>query len=238
MKKPLDLSIVIPCYNEEKNISLLLEKIEREITNDKFELILVDNGSTDQTQETIKNALSKYSFLKLVIVEKNQGYGYGILEGLKRANGEFLGWTHADLQTHPRDIFRGIQKILSAKNAKNIFLKGYRRRRPFKDNIFTWGMAILLSLLFRCQLREINAQPTIFHRSFFESWKNPPWDFSLDLFAYIKAKKENLSIKRIDVFFPERIHGRSSWNSGLITKFKLAKKTISYSLILRKNLKT
>ena len=167
MKMPHSLSIIIPCYNEHKNISLLLEKIEEEITNDKFELILVDNGSTDQTQEAIKNALDKYSFLKLVIVEKNQGYGYGILEGLKRANGAFLGWTHADLQTHPRDIFRGIQKIFSEKNAKNIFLKGYRRRRPFKDNIFTWGMAVLLSLLFRCQLWENQRSTNYISSKFF-----------------------------------------------------------------------
>ncbi len=237
MKNFKTLSIVIPCYNEEKNISPLLEKIARESVDDGFELVLVDNGSTDQTQKIIQNVLSKYSFLKLVIVEENQGYGYGILKGLEEANGEFLGWTHADLQTHPKDIFKGSKEIFAEKYAENVFLKGHRQGRPLKDNIFTWGMAILLSCIFRCRLWEINAQPTIFHRSFFESWENPPWDFSLDLFSYIAAKKRGLNIKRIDVFFPERVHGESSWNSGFMAKLRLIKRTLQYSLMLKKTLK-
>ena len=81
---------------------------------------------------------------------------------------------------------------------------------------------------------DINAQPTIFHKSFFNSWKNPPNDFSLDLFAYFMAKKCDLNIKRFNVRFDRRLYGKSHWNKGFKEKLKFIKRTLSYSFQLKK----
>ena len=64
----------------------------------------------------------------------------------------------------------------------------------------------------------------IFHKSFFNSWKNPPNDFSLDLFAYFMAKKCDLNIKRFNVRFDRRLYGKSHWNKGFKEKLKFIKK--------------
>jgi hypothetical protein len=66
--------------------------------------------------------------------------------------------------------------------------------------------------------------------------KNPPNDFSLDLYIYVLAKQHNLKIQKFDVLFPERFHGQSSWNTGLGAKINLIFKTVSYSLKLKNSL--
>ena len=79
----MKLSIIVPCYNEEKNIPLILEKFNSVIKNEKIEVILVNNGSTDNSSKILEKLLPKYSFVRTVLVPVNQGYGYGILQGLK-----------------------------------------------------------------------------------------------------------------------------------------------------------
>jgi polyisoprenyl-phosphate glycosyltransferase len=85
-------------------------------------------------------------------------------------------------------------------------------------------------------LWDINAQPNIFHRTFFEAWQSPPHDFALDLFAYYQARKCKLDIVRFDVLFPERLHGVSTWNTGLKSKLRFIKRTIEFSVKLRRSL--
>ena len=97
----MKFSIIVPCYNEEKNIPLILEKFNNVIKNEEIEVILVNNGSTDNSAKIFENLLPKFSFARTVLVPVNQGYGYGILQGLKE---DFLGWTDADMQTDPKDV--------------------------------------------------------------------------------------------------------------------------------------
>ena len=96
MKK---LSIVIPCYNESKSIPYLLEQFTEVIGTRDIEVILVDNGSVDETPAVLAALLPRYQFVKTTRVDKNQGYGFGILSGLRIGTGDFLGWMHADLQS-------------------------------------------------------------------------------------------------------------------------------------------
>ena len=231
------LSIVVPCYNEAKNIPLLLERFARAITrSDEIEVVLVDNGSTDQTKELLPALLPAYPFVTLVTVTVNRGYGYGILAGLRKAHGDYLGWTHADLQTDPMDVVRALEIIRERHWPTNIFVKGLRKGRPLFDQFFTIGMSVFETAYLRTTLWDINAQPNIFHYSFFRQWQMPPYDFSLDLYALYLAQKKGLTIERFPVNFPQRIHGTSSWNHGLKAKWKFIKRTVDFSRSLKKNL--
>lgn len=101
----MKISIVIPCYNEEKNIKLILEEFKKiSFENYELELVFVNNGSKDNSKNVLEEMKQYYDFLKVVEVVENKGYGYGILEGLKQANGEYLGWMHADMQTSPNEF--------------------------------------------------------------------------------------------------------------------------------------
>jgi glycosyltransferase involved in cell wall biosynthesis len=236
MKTKPELSIIIPCYNEGKNLPLLLERCSEFMEKRNMELIIVDNGSSDETPVILEKFRKKYSYLNDVRVEVNQGYGFGILSGLRHAKGEFLCWTHADLQTDPADILRALERLdsFSKKERKNIFIKGQRYGRPLSDVFFTVGMSIFEMLLLRKGFWDINAQPTVFHRSFYMKWSNPPYDFSLDLFAYFLAKKYKLQIKRFPVLFGKRVHGVSHWNVDWKSKVKFIKRTLEFSMKLKK----
>lgn len=229
----MQLSIVVPCYNEEKNIKPLLQRFSEAISRADVEVILVNNGSTDNSQKVIEDLLPNYTFVRAVNVEVNQGYGYGILQGLKACQGEFVGWTHADLQTDPKDVLRALE-IIESGNDKDIYLKGNRKGRPLFDQFFTIGMSLFETLYLGVKLYDINAQPNIFPKTFLERWNKPPYDFSLDLYALYMARKSNLKIVRFDVIFPERIHGESKWNTGMASKWKFIKRTIDFSRRLKR----
>jgi glycosyltransferase involved in cell wall biosynthesis len=228
----MKLSLIIPCYNESANIPLLLERCHKLKMNPDIEVILVDNGSTDNTADVLSQLLPSYTNCRSIPVNVNQGYGFGILSGLKAAKGEIIGWTHADMQTDPIDVLKGIE--LFEQYGSNIFVKGRRYGRPLIDVLFTIGMSFFETLLLRKPLWDINAQPTLFSKDFFDTWKNPPHDFSLDLYAYYLALSQKLKIYRFPVLFAERAYGVSHWNVNWIAKWKFIKRTVSFSLNLRK----
>ena len=78
----MKLSIIIPCYNESKNIPLILERFKNVIKRKDIEVLLVNNGSIDNSMEVFNEKLPHYPFARLVNVENNQGYGYGIFRGI------------------------------------------------------------------------------------------------------------------------------------------------------------
>jgi glycosyltransferase involved in cell wall biosynthesis len=87
-----ELSVIIPCYNEEKNIPEIVARFAKALSGKNAELILVDNGSTDGTGTAIDSEIARTgaAFAKKANVAKNQGYGFGILSGLKEAQGRVL----------------------------------------------------------------------------------------------------------------------------------------------------
>jgi len=226
------LSLVIPCFNEAANLPLLVARCAQVAVPGDIEVILVDNGSTDDTPRVLPELLARHPGCRSIRVDLNQGYGYGILQGLHAATGRVIGWTHADMQTDPVDAINALK--VSEDCGGNVFVKGKRFGRPAADTLFTFGMGIFETLLLRTPLRDINAQPTLFPRSFFETWKSPPHDFSLDLFAYYMARASGLEVHRFPVAFGERAHGVSHWNVNWQSKWKFIRRTISYSLRLQK----
>ena len=234
----LKMSLIIPCYNESKNLPLLLSKCKEINSKEKdIEIVIVDNGSTDETSTVLDEIASNLPYITRVKVEINQGYGHGILAGLNVAKGEILGWTHADMQADPSDVLKGLEFFQRSHKPELLFIKGKRYGRLIVDSIFTIGMAIFEILLLRKFMWDINAQPTMFHRKFFLTWNMPPKDFSLDLYAYYMAKKSRLVVKRFPVVFAERAHGVSNWNVSFISKYHFIKRTLLYSFGLQKRMR-
>ena len=237
--KPLKLSIIIPCYNEAKNLPLLIEKLQY-FKKINAEVILVDNGSKDNTQEVLQQELAKpgNEFLTSVKVEKNIGYGFGIMSGVRKATGDVIAWTHADMQTDPNDIVVGLQHFHETEHPENLFVKGQRINRNAMDEFFTAGMARISSAALGIALHDINAQPKMFHRSFVNRLEHAPDDFSLDLYVLYLAKKTGMHIIEIPVRFEKRMYGEAKGGGSWKTKMKLIKRTWAYIFQLRDELKS
>ena len=231
------LSIVIPCYNEDNNIFPLFNKIDELITqDDSIEIIIVDNGSTDNTRKNIMSSdLYKKKKIKLLEIEKNIGYGHGIMSGVNFSQGEFIGWCHADLQTEPIDVLNAYRSnIENFKNEKCI-VKGLRKNRNFFDSIFTLGMSAIASLVFFKKINDINAQPKLFPRSFLYYIRDYPKDFSLDLYLLVMAKSKNYRIINHEVIMKKRLFGEAKGGGSFKGKLKLIKRTLVYIFELKKN---
>jgi len=226
-------SLVIPCYNEEGNIARLLRGFAAAPAD--FELIIVDNGSADASAVILRALAPDFPFLRVVTVPVNKGYGYGVSQGLKAVRGLYAGWAHGDLQYDPAGILAAVEKLRSAGGEK-IFLKGLRSARPPAETFFTAGMSVFVSLLFGAAFRDINGQPTLFHRSLLENWAGAPADYALDLYAYVLAKKSGFAVLRVPMALRERASGVSSWNRGFAAPFRIAWRTIKSSLALRRAL--
>ena len=225
-------SLVIPCFNEQKSLEVLLPQlvivIER-VKND-VEFILVNNGSTDRTIEILSRLSSKN--ITIVSLDKNVGYGGGIKAGLLKCKGDFIGWIHADLQYSIFEVIAELGKI----DSKTEYIKGKRRGRTLFQNFISLNMSIFETLMFKSLVYDINAQPTLFRRNFLVNLTEMPNDFSIDLYSYVMAKRFNLHISRFRVNFVKRSYGKSNWNSGLISLIKMSLRTVRYSIYLRRNL--
>ncbi len=233
------LSIIVPCYNESKNISLIIAAFKKAIGERKnIEVILVNNGSDDDSAAVFTSELYQEKIFKLVNIEKNQGYGFGILSGLEAASGNVLSWTHADMQTDPSDVIRGFD-LYPQESGEEIFIKGKRKNRAALEFLFTFGMQLLASAALKTYLDDINAQPKIFSKEFYQKFikNNAPFDFSLDLFVLYMAKKNAVKIKEIEVNFAKRIHGEAKGGGSWKTRIKLIKRTFSYIFKLRQSVK-
>ena len=114
------ISLIIPCYNEEKNIKPLFEQVKKLQKKIDLELIVVNNGSVDKTEKEINIFKKKIKNIKVVKVMKNIGFGNGVKKGLKRSTADIICYTHGDLQIKMSNILIAYKIYKSQK--KKIFL--------------------------------------------------------------------------------------------------------------------
>lgn len=227
-------SIVIPCYNEAENIPGLLASFDAlHAPESDWELVLVDNGSTDGSAAVFEAEVARpgRSYARVVTVPSpNVGYGHGIWTGLKAADGELLGWTHADGQTPPGDVLAAFALLENAAEPRRTFVKGRRRGRPPGDRLFTFGMTAAATLLLREELTDINAQPKCFHRDLLEEVDSQvlPTDLSFDLYFYWLARSLGYEVRTFDVAFLERAAGESKWAFGFKSRYKNVERTLRF----------
>ncbi len=236
------LSIILPCYNEQDNLEFLFNSLDPvAAAHQDLEIILVNNGSIDNSVAVFEQELAKRNrnIFRVVTVEKNIGYGYGILTGLRAAKGDILSVTHADRQTDPMDVLKAFN-IYQDQSSTQLLVKGFRKNRRPMEAFFSWGMGLLSSLALGTRLTEINAQPKLFSKSFFDNIEqDAPHDFSLDLYFLFHAKNKGQIID-FPVYFSKRVAGEAKGGSGSSWKvrWKLMKRIFKYIFELRKKVKT
>ena len=108
------ISVIIPCYNEEKTIVEIVEKVVKKKQDFNLEIIIVDDHSVDETVQIINQKL-KDKIDKLFVNDQNYGKGYSIRQGINNANGEILILQDADLEYSPDDYKKLLDPILNNK---------------------------------------------------------------------------------------------------------------------------
>ena len=122
------LSVVIPCYNEQENVQTLLERVGAAMmkVGRSFEVIVIDDGSTDSTPALLIEGMKKYPWLRVIRQARNAGQSAAFEVGFEQARGELIATLDADLQNDPEEIPRLIP-LLDEKKVDMI--TGWRRDR-------------------------------------------------------------------------------------------------------------
>lgn len=204
----ITLSLVIPLYNEEKNIEPLLHNINKALENYHFEIILVDDFSTDKTVNTIKTL--NHPKVTLIELRKNYGQSSALAAGIDNAKGEYIVTIDGDLQNDANDITTMLQKLQSENwdvvvgirnNRKDSFLKklpskiaNFLIRKATKLNIKDHGCA--LKIFKKNIAKELNLYGEM-HRF-------------IGLLAYLNGAR----VGEINVNHNPRIHGKSKYGLG------------------------
>ncbi|OGX24549.1 MAG: hypothetical protein A3D10_08340 [Omnitrophica WOR_2 bacterium RIFCSPHIGHO2_02_FULL_48_11] len=110
---PIRYSVVIPAHNEAQNLPSLLEKIQQvlEKTGREFEIIVVNDNSTDNTKEVLEQLSRSVRNLKIICRNEHPGVGHTIREGLKKAQGEIIITMDGDLSHDPKKIPRLLERL-------------------------------------------------------------------------------------------------------------------------------
>ena len=222
------ISLIIPCYNEEKYIKPLFDQVKKLQKKIDLEFIVVNNGSEDKTEKEINIFKKKIKYIKVVKVKKNIGFGNGVKKGLQKSTSDIICYTHGDLQVKMSNILTAYN-IYKSKKKKNIFVKGLRVNRSFLDYLFTYAMSFFNSIIFRKSLFDIHAQPNLFHKSMLSKIDYLPNGMILDLYILLSAKIKKYDVIRFKVKFLRRKYGTGS-NENLAKKIKYSLLSILSSL--------
>ncbi len=151
------ISIFIPAYNEENNIIPLTDKIDivvkENIDKYNFELIIVNDGSSDKTDEKLNEVLVKYDYLKVFTHKKNIGLTQAMRTGFKAVTGEYVLFLPADLESDPVE---DIPKLIKGLESGLDVVTGWRQGRGDGKNFSSKIYNIVSKNLFNVQVHDMN----------------------------------------------------------------------------------
>jgi len=205
----MKFSIVIPIFNEQDNIRVLINEIKNKLIqfNDEYEIIIVDDGSTDSTVKILETEVNN----KLVLLKNkiNFGQSYSLKKGIENSKSDIIVTIDGDLQNNPKDIPRMIDAYYS-KNLK--LLGGIRKKR---QDIITKKIASYLANSIRKKILNDDCDDTgcglkVFDKKVF---LNLPFFNGIHRFLPALFKASNLNISYIEVDHRKRYMGYSKYGN-------------------------
>ena len=158
------LSIIVPFYNEEKNVSLLYDELRAVLSDSKYEykILFVNDGSSDNGGREIEHIKKNDTHVMLLTHRRRLGKGTALHTGLDNEKGEVIVFMDADLQDDPRDLPAFLQKIDEGYD----FVNGIRidRRDNFMIKTYSRIARLFLNIFLRSPFTDINCGFKAFKR--------------------------------------------------------------------------
>jgi len=204
----MDLSIVIPLYNEQESLEELTTRIGKNIQplNLHYEIIFVDDGSSDASLNVLKNLKQKSAQIKILSFRKNYGKSAALSEGFKVASGKIVITMDADLQDDPAEIPNLISKI----NSGYDMVSGWKKKRhdPLQKTIPSKFFNFTTARLTGIKIHDFNCGLKAYRR---EVIKEIPVYGELHRYLPVLAHRRGYSVGEIIVQHHPRKHGTTKY---------------------------
>ena len=205
------ISVALPAYNEEENIRpMVLEVVEvfaglvagGQVSD--YEVIVVNDGSKDNTAQAVEALSSEISTVRLVNHEVNKGYGAAVYTGFVSARKDLVFLTDSDKQFDVSEIV----KLLPLMDEADL-VAGYRapRRDPFKRRLFGMGWSALVTILFGYTVRDVDCAFKLFRREIIESIDVESRGATFSAEFLVRAKRKGYRFKEVPVTHLPRVAG-------------------------------
>lgn len=213
----LDLSIIIPCFNEVESLPHLCREIDEVLapTDYRAEAILVDDGSNDGSQKLYPELSQKYPWLRVILLKRNFGQTAAMMAGIDAARGEILVPMDADLQNDPADIPRLLAKMSEGYQV----VSGWRKNRQDKMLSRRLPSIIankLIAWISRVKLHDLGCTLKAYHR---DTLEDVILYGEMHRFIPIYASWTGAKVAELEVNHRSRQHGVSKY--GLSRTFKV-----------------
>lgn len=226
-------SLVLPAFNEAENVGKLVKDLVENFqkNNISFEIVVVDDGSTDDTRSVAEGLKREIPQLALVSYSPNKGIGSAVRAGLAQAKGDILGFMVSDGQIGGNEVVKVYNELIN----KNLEIcKGIRKKRAdtflraFQSKVYN----ILFLVLFGYVCKDVNSGPKIFLRSLYDRMGLSSRDWFIDPETIIKAARLGCVIGGIPI--DERVRTGGSSKIKIRTALQFMKNMLIYRFGLDK----
>jgi glycosyltransferase involved in cell wall biosynthesis len=220
----MKLSIIIPAYNEEKTIAQVLGQIFALKLDFDFEVIVVDDGSTDKTKDSVNK-----SGLPVVYIsqQKNQGKGSAVRRGIQEARGEFILIQDADCEYEPRDYICLLKPVFSGQAAVVYGSRILNKHNTYSYKRFYWGGRLLSLWTNFLYGSHITDEPTcykVFRADVLKSLDLRCMGFEFCPEVTAKILKKKINIYEVPIWYNPRSkkEGKKiNWKDGVVALWTL-----------------
>lgn len=211
-------SLIIPTYNEKKNIPILISMINSYLTekNIEYEIIIVDDNSPDETYKVIETLIPLFNNkLKLLKRPGKMGLGSAYIDGFSLTEGEYIFLLDADFSHHPKFLYDFIEKQQKEKSdivtGSRYIGNGGVYGWSLKRKIISRGANFFSSFFLKPHVSDLTGSFRLYSRKAFETLlkkvKNIGYAFQMEII--IRAQYEGFKISEVPITFVDRIHGES-----------------------------
>lgn len=219
---PVDVSFVMPCYNEEEVLEYSVPKLVHAFSSAgyRLQLVAVDNGSTDDTGGVLRKLQRTHPEITTSRVEVNQGYGNGILHGIPLCTAPWIGIIPADGQVDAEDVVR----LYEAAAATRTDVVAKVRRRFRMDGLVRKVVSVFYNLFVRVLWPglasiDINGSPKLLPAAVLRSMDLQSRGWLLDPEIMVKAHRMGIRVLEFNVFARMRGAGLSHVRASTCWEF-------------------
>ena len=209
MKKLKSLSVFFPVFNEEANLEVLIEQALRIIPTlaRNFELIIVNDGSTDNSLQIAKKLKSKNKEIRIYSHKNNRGYGEVLKTGIKNSRYEWIFWTDSDLQFDLSELANFVKA-----SSEHQAIIGFRKKRVegLSRNLNATLFKLYVDLLFRLHVKDIDCAFKLFKSSLLKNIKLSSGSAFTSAEILYRLKKNGVKFKEISVNHYPRLFGQAT----------------------------